>query len=290
MNITFKSSYLVATAFYAYSTWILSNAAKVLGYENDFIEYSKLYRNIIEEFRKEFVSPNGRLISNTQTAYILALMFDLLEEKHIKRNVDVLIKLLEENKYYLTTGFVGTPYLCHVLTKYGRNDIALKLLLQKDYPSWLYQVTKAATTIWEHWDGIKEDGSFWSADMNSFNHYAYGSIGEWMYKVIGGLDLIEPGYKKILIAPYFEYFDYVKLRYKSIYGDIIVDWDRDDKKITLKVKVPVNTQAEIVLEGIVKDTLKGIKNEGVLDISNEDDVYKILVGSGSFEFEFEKLK
>ncbi|QCX34299.1 alpha-L-rhamnosidase [Caloramator sp. E03] len=278
----------IATAFYAYSTWILFNSAKVLGLEEDYNEYKRLYENIVREFRKEFVSPNGRLVSNTQTAHVLTLMFNLLEEKHINRNVEELVKLIETNNYHLTTGFVGTPYLCHVLTKYGRNDIALKLLLKKDCPSWLYQITKGATTIWEHWDGIKEDGSFWSADMNSFNHYAYGAIGEWMYNVIGGLNLIEPGYKKFSIKPYFEYFSCVKLRYKSLYGDIVVNWERNEKSISLKVKVPVNTQAEIILDNIKKETLKDIKIDEIIDIVQENSMYKILVGSGNYTFEFEK--
>lgn len=128
------------------------------------------------------MTPNGRLAVPTQTAHVLALMFNLIEEKDRKRTIDTLVDYIKKNKYHLTTGFVGTPYLCHVLSQNGYSDVAYKLLLQTDYPSWLYQVTKGATTIWEHWDGIKPDGSFWSPDMNSFNHYAYGSIGDWLYR------------------------------------------------------------------------------------------------------------
>ncbi len=170
----------IATAFYAYSTSILVKTARVLGKKDEEKEYSELYHKILENFRREFVTPNGRLAVSTQTAHVLALMFDLVEEKDKERTVEELVKLLKERKYHLTTGFVGTPYLCHVLTRYGKNDVAYKLVTQTDFPSWLYQVTKGATTVWEHWDGIKEDGTFWSADMNSFNHYAYGSIGDWL--------------------------------------------------------------------------------------------------------------
>src|SRR5690606_436196 len=114
-----------------------------------------------------------------------------------------LTELLKDNKFHLTTGFVGTPYLNLVLSANGLNDIAYKLLLQQDYPSWLYPVTKGATTIWEHWDGIKPDGSFWSASMNSFNHYAYGAIGDWLYRCVAGIDTDEQlaGYKHIHIKP-----------------------------------------------------------------------------------------
>ncbi|WP_307189052.1 alpha-L-rhamnosidase [Caldicellulosiruptor sp. F32] len=294
---------LIATAFYAYSTWILSQTAKVLGYVEDVEEYTKLYHNIVTEFRKEFVTPNGRLAAHTQTAHVLALMFDLLEKKDVEKNVEMLIELLKEIDitdaskvdYALTTGFVGTPYLCHVLTKYGRSDIALKLLLRKKYPSWLYQVLKGATTIWEHWDGIKEDGTFWDANMNSFNHYAYGSIGDWMYSVLGGLNILEPGFKKFLIKPYFEYFNYVKLKYKSMYGDIFVRWEKQVNSIKLELIVPANTEAIVELEKIDTDTFKILSQEnsgsetGIKDITINENIIKISIGSGNYKFEFKKI-
>lgn len=294
---------LIATAFYAYSTWILSQTAKVLGYVEDVEEYTRLYHNIVTEFRKEFVTPNGRLAAHTQTAHVLALMFDLLERKDVEKNVERLIELLKEiditdiskEDYALTTGFVGTPYLCHVLTKYGKSDIALKLLLRKKYPSWLYQVLKGATTIWEHWDGIKEDGTFWSADMNSFNHYAYGSIGDWMYSVLGGLNILEPGFKKFSVKPYFEYFEYVKLKYKSMYGDIFIKWERQESNVKLDLTVPVNTEAIVELEKIKVDSFKALKREnietqsGIKDIALSGDTMKVILGSGKYKFEFKKV-
>src|SRR5690606_38793207 len=131
------------------------------------------------------------------------LMFGLLEGKARERAIEKLMELLKESKFHLTTGFVGTPYLNYVLSENGQLDAAYRLLFQQDYPSWLYQVTKGATTIWEHWDGIKEDGSFWSKDMNSFNHYAYGAIGDWLYRCVAGIDTDEgnAGYKHITIRP-----------------------------------------------------------------------------------------
>ena len=144
----------------------------------------------------------GRVGENTQTAYALALQFDLLPEE---QRAEAARRLAAEVKTrgHLTTGFVGTPYLCHVLSRYGHLDVAYRLLNREEYPSWLYPVKQGATTIWERWDGQKPDGSFQDAGMNSFNHYAYGAIGEWMYRVVAGLELDprEPGYKHVLAQP-----------------------------------------------------------------------------------------
>lgn len=166
-------------------------------------QYAALFENIVKAFEQEFVTPSGRLAVPTQTAHVLALKFRLLRGAAKERAVKTLLALLEENDWHLTTGFVGTPYFNHVLSEHGHTEAAYRLLFQQDYPSWLYQIEKGATTIWEHWDGIREDGSFWDPKMNSFNHYAYGSIGDWMYRRIAGLDLDEsaPAYKKARVRP-----------------------------------------------------------------------------------------
>lgn len=187
---------LIATAFYAYSTDLLAKAAAVIGKAKDAEEYRALHEKIVSAFRTEFVTPSGRVASPTQTAYVLALMFDLLEEKDRPRAARMLEEHIEESGTHLTTGFVGTPYLNLVLSRFGYTDLAYRLLLQQEYPSWLFSVVQGATTIWEHWDGIKQDGTFWSDNMNSYNHYAYGAIGDWLYRVVGGIELTEPGYKK----------------------------------------------------------------------------------------------
>lgn len=187
---------LIATAFYAYSTELLAKTAAVIGKPEDALKYEALHEKIVLAFRQEFVTPNGRVASPTQTAYTLALMFELLEEKDRHRTAKMLADHIEGNGVHLTTGFVGTPYLCLVLSRFGYTDVAYQLVLQKEYPSWLYSIIQGATTIWEHWDGIKQDGSFWSDDMNSYNHYAYGAIGDWLYRTAGGMELLEAGYKK----------------------------------------------------------------------------------------------
>ena len=192
---------LCATAFYAYSAELLAKTANVLGKMHDFKEYTELSGNIKAAFRKRFMPDGVQILSNTQTAHVLVLKFHLAEPEKEEQIAANLVKMLHQNNDHLLTGFLGTPYLCQVLSEQGYADMAYTLLFHNDFPSWLYQVDQGATTMWEHWDSQKPDGSFWSNEMNSFNHYAYGSIGEWMYKYIGGVWPKKPGYKKAVIAP-----------------------------------------------------------------------------------------
>lgn len=155
------------------------------------------------KFRKNFRFAERPAVRRHADGLCARADVDLLEEKDRNNATETLVRLLHDNRDHLNTGFVGTPYLCHVLSGFGHHDLACKLLLHTDLPSWLYPVTKGATTIWEHWDGIREDGSFWDDIMNSFNHYSYGSIGDWMYQEIAGIQVDEkiPGYRHILLRP-----------------------------------------------------------------------------------------
>ena len=247
---------LIATAYYAYSTRLLAKTAMILGREEDHREYGTLYDNVVTAFRKEFVTANGRIVSPTQTGHIVPLVFDLLEEKDWKRTSDTLVKLLEENGSHLTTGFIGTPYLCFALSGSGHTDLAYKMLLQTDYPSWLYQITKEATTTWEHWDELKPDGTFWNRDMNSFNHYAYGSIGEWLYRVVAGIDLDEntPGYKHIVIRPQpGKVLTFARAELQTMYGPVRSGWEHTDGKMIIRITLPANTSATVFLPGAAID-------------------------------------
>ena len=284
----------IATAYYAYSTDILAKTAKVLGKWEDAAEYEELYKNIIVSFRKEFVTPSGRLASPTQTAHVLALMFNLVDARDRKRVTRDLVKLIEQNGYHLTTGFVGTPYLCHVLSQNGHNDIAYKLLLQTDYPSWLYQITKGATTIWEHWDGIKEDGSFWSKDMNSFNHYAYGSIGDWLYRSVAGIntDSEMTGYKRIHITPKpGPGLEFAEAKLESMYGRVESAWAISEDSMKLKVCIPANTTAVVVLpsadlSGVLENGKRLKDAGGITSYEQTDEGVRIQLGSGDYEFTY----
>ncbi|MFA5066691.1 MAG: family 78 glycoside hydrolase catalytic domain [Candidatus Izemoplasmatales bacterium] len=238
--------YFIATVFYHVSAKLVSDAAKVLGYPFEAETYRQLAMNIKRAFNKEYVTPNGRLVSDTQTAHVLALHFDMVAKKHRKSIMNRLVHILEKRKVHLVTGFVGTPYICFALSENGRNDLAGKLLLNNDYPSWLYAVKRGATTIWERWNGILPNGDFNDVSMNSFNHYAYGSIGEWIYRKLVGIDCLEPGYKKILISPTrIEGIDWVDGHIDSPYGIIRCLTRYDGNHYTLEVTIPANTEAVV---------------------------------------------
>lgn len=240
---------LVASAYYAYSTQLLSQAAGALGNSVDEDEYRRLHADIVADFRRRFFDAEGKLTARTQTAQILALHFDLAASEHRAQTLDTLKALIEENGGHLSTGFVGTPYICFALSENGAVDDAYRLMLKDDYPSWLYQVKAGATTIWEHWDGIKPDGTMWSADMNSFNHYAYGAIGEWLFRVVGGINAVEPGYKQSLIRPRFNRaLGFAETRLETVYGLLASKWTYQDGLVLLELDIPANTRADIVLD------------------------------------------
>ncbi|WP_163581455.1 alpha-L-rhamnosidase [Gracilibacillus saliphilus] len=283
---------LIATAFFAHSTELLMKTAEVLGKDEDVRTYQFLLDKIKKAYQERFLTDTGQLTVSTQTAHVLTLMFELVEEQMSKQVAADLAILIEKESYHLTTGFIGAPYLNMVLSKHGYHDIACKLLLQTDYPSWLYQVTKGATTVWEHWDSIKEDGSFWSDDMNSFNHYAYGSIGEWLYKVFGGIDSSTsyPGYKHILLEPRTgAEMDWVTASVDTNYGKVVSAWEYRKDVFTYHATVPVNTTATVILNSVSPEqiTEQGAplsELEGVNSYRYENGSTFIELGSGSYDF------
>lgn len=244
---------LIATAYFAYSTDLLRKTAEVLNKEEDAKTYRILRDKIKSAYQSLFILESWNLTVETQTAHVLTLMFELASENQMEKVAANLVELIKKENYHLTTGFIGAPYLNIVLSKHGYHDVACRLLLQTDYPSWLYQVTKGATTVWEHWDSIKEDGSFWSDDMNSFNHYAYGSIGEWLYKVLAGIDSTadKPGYKHILLEPRTgANLDWVSASVETMYGSVKSEWKISEKDMQYNVNIPANASATIVLRDI----------------------------------------
>ncbi len=240
--------YLVANAYYAYSADIVSKAAEVLENSGDACKYRQLYEDIVRRFDEEYITRTGRLVSETQTGCVLALHFHLAQEKHRERIAKSLAVNIANHKNHLSTGFVGTPYLCHVLSENGMHDLAGTLFLKEDYPSWLYAVKKGATTIWERWNSIMPDGSFDESGMNSLNHYAYGSIGGWMYEKLAGINPLKPGYKELLIRPCFiKGITRVDASFDSPYGIIRSAWSCENGKIMVDVTVPANTTAWVYL-------------------------------------------
>ncbi|MGN0162428.1 MAG: family 78 glycoside hydrolase catalytic domain [Candidatus Ornithomonoglobus sp.] len=230
----------IASAFYAYSTEILIKTGKVLG--KDMTKYEELYKNIVNTFKKTFTS------YTTQTECVLALYFNLTDDK--EQTAKQLNDMIVSNGMKLQTGFVGTPYLLYALSENGYADTAYSLLLQEEYPSWLYEVNHGATTIWEHWDGIRDDGTFWSSDMNSYNHYAYGSVVDWLYSVAAGIKPVEEnaGFKEAVIAPITDKrLGSIKASYDTAYGKIISSWRYDSDTVVYEITTPV--KATIIIDG-----------------------------------------
>ena len=283
---------MIAQSFYVFSSQILANTAKVLNKTDDYKKYTALVEKTKEAFVREYVTPSSRIMSNTQTAYVLALHFDILPENMRAEAVKRLVENIHQYKNHLTTGFLGTPYLCHVLSRFGYTELAYKLLLNKDYPSWLYPVTQGATTIWERWDGQKPNGTFQDKGMNSFNHYAYGAIGDWMYRTVAGLnpDLNAPGYKRIIINPEpGGGFTHATASYQSGYGKITSGWQKINNKSIFNISIPCNTTAKVVLPAAsvaaITEGNKPVNQQNAIKVISESGKTVVLeIGSGNYCF------
>jgi alpha-L-rhamnosidase len=231
--------------FYYHSTELLIDAAKVLGKKADVETYTALAGKIKKAFAETYHFDTKS--TRTQTAYILALNFNLLPESDRQKAADSLVKRIHENNDHLATGFLGTPYLLPVLTRFGYNKVAYTLLLQQSCPSWLYPLTKGATTIWERWDAIKPDGTL---QQCSFNHYAYGAVGQWLYEDMLGIKPASPGFKTIFIQPHPDArLKWAKGSYNCSYGRIVSEWKIKDGKVLYHVVIPKNTIATVQLPG-----------------------------------------
>jgi alpha-L-rhamnosidase len=281
---------LIGTAFLAYDANLMAQIATVLGKTREAARYRKLFADVKKAFGARYLvgaqrseaeqksaeramiegadaisrgtlkvvdyGPvaskvfDTRYLQPSQTAYVLALHFDLLPAKLRAQAVTELVADIERRGDHLSTGFVGAPYLPHVLSANGRLDVAYKLLGQKSWPSWLYSVTQGATTIWERWDGWTEDNGFQDKGMNSFNHYAYGSIGAWLYNTVAGIELdpAQPGYKHSILRPQpGGDLTCAAARLQTLYGELVSDWRLEDGRFHWEVVVPPNTTATAIL-------------------------------------------
>lgn len=284
---------LIATAYFAYSTQILHQVAAILNKKEEAQKYNDLFLKVRQAFQDEFITPNGRLTSHTQTAYSLALAFDLVPAAFRARTAERLAEDVQKFKH-ITTGFVGANLICPVLTDHGYLDLAYMLLNRKEYPSWLYPVTMGATTIWERWDGIKPDGSFQDPGMNSFNHYAYGAIGNWLYEVVAGLRINaqQPGYKHMIIHPRpGGGLTFASASHHAMYGKVESAWKIENGHFTLGVTIPANTRATVVLPSAqaaqVLESAKPLKiGNGILNFSQDLEGVKLELGSGIYNFKY----
>lgn len=260
----------IANLYYAVSAGLVANAAAVLGMEAEEKEYRALSEEQFDVVKKEYYSATGRCCIKTQTALILTLKYHLSEnEDLVKRQLK---KLFEDSNRKLKTGFVGTPLLCNVLTDYGMEDLAYDLLLNEEYPGWLHEVKLGATTVWERWNSLLDDGTISGISMNSMNHYSYGSVLEWMFRHAAGLNTIDavPGMRKIAVAPLLNW----KLRkidasYDSPAGMYRSGWElTDPKHATIRVSVPFGCSADLMLPFAGEEVYKDVTNPMFADVEN----------------------
>jgi alpha-L-rhamnosidase len=236
----------VATAYLARSARIVARAAQVLGRDSE--PYATLAGRAAARFRTEYVTPNGRLAFTSQTAYALALEFDLLEPGQRAQAGRLLAKQVMDDGFHIAAGFLGTPFVADALTNSGELATAYALLLQRENPSWLYPVTMGATTIWERWDSMLPDGSINPGDMTSFNHYAFGAVADWLHRTVAGLAPAAPGYRKLLIAPRpGPGITSAGATHETPYGTADVTWTLDETDFALTISVPPNTTADVSL-------------------------------------------
>lgn len=288
---------MLSTAYFGYDARLMREMAKALGKTDDAVYYDKLYRNISRAFCNYFFDSEGYTIEgnhegtprmDTQTSYLLPLAFLELPEDLQQKAVKHLLEAIERSNYHLQTGFLGTPLLCNVLSNFGHNDIAYKLYTQTEYPSWLFPVKQGATTMWERWNSYTIKEGFGEVSMNSFNHYAYGAIEEWIMSHNLGIQRDEnrPGYKHILMQPKIDdTFSFVKGGFRSVYGDISSAWEIKPSGTEIEFTIPANTTATFTLPVSSMDNLKLKKGKkGVSSKSFDDGKAVYELKSGTYKF------
>jgi alpha-L-rhamnosidase len=273
---------LLATAYWALIAHMMSEMAHAVGKDADSKHYDDVVENIRKAFQKTYIKDNGEVGTGTQTSYVVALYTKMAPAALEPVLVDKLVKDIESRKWHLSTGFLGTPFLLFTLADHGRSDVAYRLLLNETYPSWGYMLSKGATTWWERWNGDTGDPA-----MNSYNHYAFGSVIAWVYRYAAGIDTTTdaPGFKEIIVHPHLDaQMISARAEYESVYGKIVSDWNGTPAgPFSLKVTIPANTSAKIFLPVIAGAHVT--QNGSGVDAQQESGSYVIQIGSGSYRFE-----
>jgi alpha-L-rhamnosidase len=242
--------HLVANAWFCRMLLRMEQTAELLGEAGDAVRYAEIGDAARSAFRNEYVTPNGRMMSDSETSYALAVHFDLLPDAQRGRAAARLVELVRASEHHITTGFAGTPIIADALCDAGAVATAYALLLQEEAPSWLYPVINGATTIWERWDSLRPDGSVNPGEMNSFNHYALGSVADWLHRSVAGLAPGEPGYRMIRVRPLpGPGLTMASARHDTPYGPAEVSWRLYDDQIELTVVVPPNATADVLIPG-----------------------------------------
>lgn len=273
---------LIGTAYFAYVARLAWEMAQAIGRDDAAEQMAGLAQRISDAFNREFVTASGRIAGETQTSYLLALAFDLLPQDKRETALNHLVRKLGNFKNHLATGFVGTPLLCPVLSRFGRLDLAYKLLLTEDYPSWLFTVKNGATTMWERWNSWTPDQGFGNVGMNSFNHYAYGAIGQWLYQDVAGIRPSEPGYRRIAIAPRIgPGLEWAGATLASPHGTVACRWAQRHGRLLVDITIPPNTQADVALP---VDTIEAISESGAA-LAHADGITNAAAQDGQVHFE-----
>ncbi len=284
---------LIGTAYFAHSTDLVTRSLRVLGRKDDAEKYAQLFADIKAAFVAKYVDADGRVTGGTQCGCVLALQFDLLPQSLRQATLERLIADIESRGWHSSTGFVGTGDLLPTLSAGGRSDIAYRLLMQDTFPSWLFSVTHGATTIWERWDGwTPEQGVHPDASMNSFNHYAFGSCGRWLFESVAGIqpDPDHPGFEHFSVRPNVAGpLTHASATYRSIHGLIGSHWSVDGDHLLLDIEIPANTRANVFVpsdEGAAVSESKHALDatEGIRVVRRDKDGVLLDVGSGTYAF------
>ena len=284
---------LLATAYWADDARKMAQMARAIGKPDESSRFDAMADRVRDRFQEKWLLEDGRLKVETQTAYLLALAFDLLPDEVRSQAADHLVDNIRQLGWRLSTGFIGISHLNPVLTLSGRADVAYRLLLNEEYPSWLYPVLHGATTIWERWNGWTEEDGFFDPQMNSFNHYSLGSVGEWLYRHVAGIELdpVAPGFQRLIIKPYLGGdLEFARARYVSMFGTIESYWKVEADSTELNVRIPPNSFARVffpcIPNRVVKESGRPVAEAPGVDYQTHDGTYAVLdVQSGSYVFQ-----
>jgi alpha-L-rhamnosidase len=273
---------LLGTAYWALVADMMSQMAHAIGREDDAKRYAEVYGKVRAAYQKAYIKEDGTVGTGTQTSYVVTLYTGLAPKALELRMVEYLVKDIEARQWHLSTGFLGTPFLLFTLSNHGRADVAYRLLLNDSYPSWGYMLAKGATTWWERWNGDTGDPS-----MNSYNHYAFGSVVAWVYRNVAGIDTTRsgPGFHEITVRPLRDArMDHAHGEYDSVYGKIVTDWKgKPGEPFTLQVRIPANTSAKVYLPA---GAGASVTQDGqAVSAEQEDGAAVVKVGSGTYAFE-----
>ncbi|MBI4583258.1 MAG: glycoside hydrolase family 78 protein, partial [Planctomycetes bacterium] len=281
---------VIYIAYFANSTRLFARMAEALGRKDDAERYGELFEKIKAAFNRAYVAPDGRILGHTQTGYALALSFDLLDAEKRELAAQHLIDDIQGRGWRLSTGFIGTKDLMLVLSRIGRTEVAYRLLLNTTFPSWGFSIQHGATTIWERWNGWTPESGFFEPSMNSFAHYSFGAVGQWLFEIAGGVNTDGPGFRKIIVRPQpGGGLTWMKTSYDSIRGRIESSWEMDGGRFSLSIRIPANTTATVFVPAaeaaqVTEGGKPAARSEGVKFLREEGGAAVFEVGSGDYSF------